>query len=255
MSFPLKELSLACPAYNEADGIANIVEDWLRYLRNCEGLEDIEIVVCNDGSKDDTGAILDRLARDNKEVRPVHHAVNQGAGAALTTAINGTTKAWVLLIDADGQFPIENVTRLAEALVREQADAAVGVRLGKQDTLFARFGSWSSAALANLTHGSKLRDFNCALKLVSGPLLRAIHLEAAGLNYSTELTSRLVEWRAKLVEVEILHQKRTHGKSSMRALRGAYHRFMFVLYLGLRQWLLRLKVLRRPSLPPAPSGA
>ena len=246
MTFPFAELSLACPAYNEADGIEKIVEGWLTYLRALPGLERFEIIVCNDGSRDATGSILDKLAAANPEVRPVHHKVNQGAGAALATAIAGTRLQWVALIDADGQFPVDNIVSLAQAIAASKGLAAIGVRLGKKDTLFARFGTWSSAGLCNLFHGTHLRDFNSAFKLVAGDVLRSLRLEAKGLNYSTEISSKLLEKRVEMAEVDIRHLPRAHGTSSLRAVRDAVHRFLFVIYIGVRQWLLRLKILHVP---------
>ena len=120
-----------------------------------------------------------------------------------------------------------------------------GVRQ-KKDTAFARFGTWSSGALCNLFHATHYRDFNSAFKLVAGPLMRGVTLEAKGLNYSTEVTSRLLERRAEMVEVEIEHRPRIAGTSSMRLVRGSIHRFMFVFYIGVRQLLLRMRILQRP---------
>ena len=236
-------LSIAAPAFNEGEGITAIVTDWLDHLRQCPEVGRFEIVVCNDGSRDETGVLLDRMARETGEIRPVHLAQNRGAAAALSTAIRHTRGDWVLLIDSDGQFPIANLDILTKALEPTAAPGAIGVRPAKQDSAFARFGSWSSGALCNWFHGSHYRDFNSALKLVQGPLLRSLHLEARGLNYSTEVTSKLLERGVGLVEAEIVHLPREQGNSSLKALRGALDRFLFVGYIGLRQLLFRLRIL------------
>jgi glycosyltransferase involved in cell wall biosynthesis len=239
------KLSVAAPAYNEAEGIAAVVADWHDFLSS-QGLADFEIVICNDGSKDDTGAILDRLAKSYPQLRPLHFGVNQGAAAALNAAIAATTGNWVLLIDSDGQFPIQNLPDMIEALRRSGGMAAIGIRR-KKDAAFARFGSWASGLLCNLAHGTRLADFNSAFKLVSGPVLRGLGLEAKGMNYSTEVTSRLLECGIVPVEVTIEHRPRTAGVSSMKLMRGARDRFLFVLYIMLRQALLGLGILTRPK--------
>ena len=238
-------LSLAAPAYNEAGGIAGVVQAWLDYLRTSAEVERFEIVVCNDGSGDGTGAVLDELAGRNPEIVAVHHAQNRGAAAALSTAIDHTRGDWVLLIDSDGQFPIGNLPAMIEAVSQPGVEAAIGVRRAKHDGLFARFGSGASGAVCNWIYGTSYRDFNSAFKLVSGPLLRSLRLEAKGLNYSTEVTSRLAEHDVRLAEVEIEHAARRHGTSKMRLARGARDRLLFVLYLGLRHLLLRKQVLRK----------
>src|ERR1700682_3788708 len=97
-------ISIAAPAYNEGENIFPLVEQWVRYLQARFKPEDYEIIVCNDGSKDNTGELLCELARQYPSVKPCNHSTNQGAAAALTTAIKNTTKSWVLLLDSDGQY-------------------------------------------------------------------------------------------------------------------------------------------------------
>lgn len=83
----------------------------------------------------------------------------------------------MLLLDSDGQFPIENLPRLIAAVEAAQAEGAIGVR-SKKDSLFSQFGTWSSGLLCNSFHMSSYRDFNSAFKLVYGPRLRSLNLEA-----------------------------------------------------------------------------
>ena len=244
LSGPVR-LSLAAPAYNEAEGIAAVVTEWHGFLAG-QDLADFEIVICNDGSKDDTGAILDRLASSMPRLKPLHFAANQGAAAALNAAIAATRGDWVLLLDSDGQFPIQNLPAMLASLRQCDGLAATGIRR-KKDVAFARFGSWASGVLCNMAHGSRLQDFNSAFKLVSGPVLRGLGLEAKGMNYSTEVTSRLLECGIVPVEVGIEHRPRTTGASSMKMMRGARDRFLFVLYVILRQALLRRGILVRPK--------
>jgi glycosyltransferase involved in cell wall biosynthesis len=241
---PVRAISIAAPAYNEAEGIIEVVEGWLTYLSNLKELTDFEIVVCNDGSGDKTGRLLDQLASTNPHLKPVHHVTNRGAAAALATAIQQTIYPWVLLTDSDGQYGIETTKLLIEAVERSASCAAVGVRVKKHDSVFARVGSWGSGMLCNKFHSTAYRDFNCALKLVDGGLLRSINLEARGLNYSSEITSKLIECGITLVEVEVEHKPRTSGRSSAQSLRAAWHRLLFVTYIGLRQLLLKQNVIQ-----------
>jgi glycosyltransferase involved in cell wall biosynthesis len=241
----LDTISIAAPAYNEAENIHGLVEEWVRFLEVHFKQEDFEIVVCNDGSKDKTGALLDELAREYPSVKPCHHPVNQGAAAALTTAISRTTKQWVLLLDSDGQYPIDNLELFVRELERAPAPAFIGYRPKKADSPFARFGSWASGWCCNWCHGTWYRDFNCALKLVEGPLLRGLNLEAKGLNYSTEISSKILERGVAMKEVSVTHRSRAKGRSSRTLLRGSLHRLLFVTYIALRQLLLKLGLLQR----------
>jgi len=245
LSLPIR-LSVAAPAYNEAAGLEAVIAEWHSFLAAQTSVAEFEIVICNDGSKDATGDILDRLTLSYPQLRPLHFAKNQGAAAALNTAIAATKGDWILLMDSDGQFAVENLPDMLAALGRSSGQAAIGIRK-KKDAAFAQFGSWASGLVCNLVHGSRLKDFNSAFKLVWGPTLRGLGLEAKGMNYSTEVTSRLLERGIVPVEVEIAHRPRTTGTSSMKLVRGAAHRFLFVLYIALRQLLLRLNILVRPK--------
>jgi glycosyltransferase involved in cell wall biosynthesis len=240
----VRTLSIAAPAYNEAEGIAPIVEEWVDYLSGCSTLTDFEVVICNDGSKDQTATILDQLAAKHPPFKPVHHLKNQGAAAALNTAIKHTSFDWVLLLDSDGQYAISDLPRFIDAVEKSGERAAIGVRTTKHDSLFAKFGSWSSGWFCNVLHGTAYRDFNCAFKLVQGDLLRGLTLEAKGLNYAGEISSKLIERGVKMAEIEVVHHPRVKGRSSAQSLKAACHRILFVAYLGFRQFLLRQQVLQ-----------
>ena len=86
-------LSLAAPAFNEADGIEAVIRDWHAFLSGRAGIAEFEIVVCNDGSRDSTGAILDRLTLGMPQLRVLHFPQNQGAAAALNVGSGSPRKA------------------------------------------------------------------------------------------------------------------------------------------------------------------
>jgi len=238
-------LSVAAPAYNEEASIARTIESWFNFLRKTSVISEFEIVICNDGSRDQTGALLQTIAGQNRELRVVEFIRNQGAAAALTAAIKATRFEWVMLIDSDGQFPIENILLLIGGLRHPDTRAVIGTRQ-KNDSWFTRFGTWSSSTVCNFIYGTRIRDFNSACKLVYGPLLRSLNLEAKGMNYSTEVTARLLECHVVIAEVRIEHRPRTAGTSNMRAFRGTIDRLLFVCYLAFRNLLLWLGVLRQP---------
>ena len=168
-------LSVAAPAFNESEGIAVVIEHWHTFLTKQPDIKQFEIIVCNDGSTDNTGEVLNELARQYPEIRPLHFHQNQGAAAALSATITHTQFEWVLLMDSDDQFPIENWSTLMACQRSSQATAVLGIR-HKADHILARLGSWLSGFMCNLAHGTKIKDFNSACKLISGSLLRSFVL-------------------------------------------------------------------------------
>lgn len=245
-ALPLDTVSIAAPAYNEAAGIGSVVEGWVEYLRT-RPLQAWEIVVCNDGSHDDTGALLAALAAKHPEVRVVTHARNQGGGAAMRSAIAATRYRWVMMLDADGQFPLDNLERFERVLRNREARALLGAREHKHDDRFARFGSRASTRVLNLVHGTRFSDFTSACQLVEGDLLRSLPLEARGLNYSLEVVARLVERGVVPVQVSIRHLPRSAGRSSRTLVKSSLERAGFVLYLGVRRALVARRVLSDPA--------
>ncbi len=244
----LNKISIAAPAYNEEHCIVDTITTWHKYLQDDISIGLFEIVICNDGSKDNTGTLLNKLSSEYKKLRVVEHDTNQGAAAALTTAIKHTQYDWILLLDSDGQFPIENLNFFRSAMDSNNALSYIGVRLKKQDSMFARFGSWSSGFICNIFYNTSYKDFNSACKLVKGEVLRSINIEAKGLNYSTDITAKLIEAGYPPIEVEIIHDKRSKGKSSRTLIGDAFKRFLFVMYIVFRRILILLNVLQKPLL-------
>lgn len=237
-------LSIAAPAYNEADCLLEVVNSWTNYLDQNSIIGDYEIIICNDGSTDDTGLILNNLAKNNPKIKVIHFINNVGAAAALKSAIKNTQMELVFLLDSDGQFPISNFKAMLNKMVKSKCEAVIGIRK-KKATIKERFGSYSSGLVANLVFKSKLNDFNSACKLVTGDVLRGLSLEAIGMNYSTEITARLLENKVSINEINIVHKQRLGGNSKMNFVKGGRDRLLFLLYLWFRSSLIKRKIIMR----------
>ncbi|MEO3811573.1 glycosyltransferase family 2 protein [Sphaerisporangium sp. B11E5] len=246
------DISVAAPAYNEAETIAAVVTEWRDYLERHPAVGAWEIVVCDDGSKDATGAILAALRADCPELVVVSFDRNRGAGAAIAAAIARTRLDWVVLLDSDGQFPIANLDAFIPRIQAGEALAFSGARIRKADGLPYRWGSAASGAVSNALLRTRYRDFNSIFKVVSGPLFRALPLESGGMNCSTEITARVAELGHTWMELPIEHRQRGGGRRGWRFWKGARDRALFVGYVGYRNWLLRRGVLRAPGPPGAP---
>lgn len=241
------DVSVAAPAYNEAENIAEAVLEWRDYLETNPAVGSWEIVVCDDGSSDATGKILAELKSGCPELVVVTFERNRGAGAAIAAAIAATRLDWVVLLDSDGQFPIANLDRIIPRVQAGEGIAFSGARVRKADGLPYRFGSAASGKVSNLLHGTRYRDFNSIFKMVRGPLFRSLPLESGGMNCSTEITARVAELGHRWIEVPIEHRERGGGRRGWRFWRGARDRALYVGYLGYRHWLLRRGVLRAPD--------
>ena len=120
------DLSVVAPCYNEARNLNELV---LR-LERVFGKKQIrgEIVLVNDGSRDETGRIMDELAASHEAVAAVHHPENRGIAEAWTTGVGRSRGEYVCLIDADLQYLPEDVWRLYREIQLTHADLIQGHR-------------------------------------------------------------------------------------------------------------------------------
>src|SRR5262249_8999068 len=102
------------PAYNDENTIEGIVRTATQELSKVT--DDFEILIINDGSRDGTGAIADRLASELPFVRAIHHPRNLGYGAALITGFKNATKDLIFYTDGDGQYDVREIHNLLAQL-------------------------------------------------------------------------------------------------------------------------------------------
>ena len=146
----------------------------MSYLETLHEINCYEIVICNDGSADKTKDILDDIALGNNKIKVISLPKNQGAAAALSKAIEHTIYNWILLIDSDGQFPIQNLNYFLNDLDKssEINIGFKGSRKVKKDSFIMRFGSKWSGKLLNIVYHTKYQDFNSAFMFVKASVLK-----------------------------------------------------------------------------------
>jgi glycosyltransferase involved in cell wall biosynthesis len=120
----MPELSVVMPVYNEASVIEGVVAELKRDI--CDHFGGAEIVMVNDGSTDDTAAILDRLAAEDSRIKVHHAAQNRGHGPTLRQAFDESTGEWILQIDSDVQQVPAEFWQLWER--RDDGDLVMGMR-------------------------------------------------------------------------------------------------------------------------------
>lgn len=235
------KLSVAAPCYNEAEGIETVVAEWESVLATMA--EPSEIVLCNDGSTDDTRAVLDRLAQRLPRLRVVHNDRNGGYGHALSCAIAATRGEYVATIDSDGQFDVADALRLMALVEGERLDGATGWRMGKKDSVFRVLADRCMNLIVRVLFGTRLRDTNCAIKVVKGDLLRSMRIEARGYPTPTEICMRLEARGARLGELGVTHRERLAGFSKLHPWRTAWSFLRFLVYLRTKLKLQRAGII------------
>ena len=226
-------LSFFFPAHNEAENIEGLVAEALETLSDFA--ERFEIIAVNDGSRDGTAEIADRLAAEHPDVvRVVHHSVNQGYGAALRSGFGAARHPLVAFTDGDRQFKVVDVGRLLRRLEGpDTPDAVLGYRLKRADPFVRRAYARVYRLCLRIFFGLPFRDPDGAFKLFRREALAGIRLESGGAFLSAELLIKLRTRGRRLAEVGVPHYPRTAGQQS-----GANPR---VIFRAVRDfWRLRL---------------
>jgi dolichol-phosphate mannosyltransferase len=167
-----ESLIIVMPAYNEQDCIKKVITEWVDYIRSIN--VNFTFLIINDGSRDDTGILLDSIATEIPELSIVHQE-NSGHGKSL---INGYVKAtetehdWVLQIDSDDQFLPEDFALLWEK--RNLSQFILGRRKDRKDTLHRHVITFILKMLLLLIFQTYLRDSNVPFRLINKNYLKKL---------------------------------------------------------------------------------
>jgi len=226
-------LSVFLPSHNEEANVERVVRGYLAALPRFA--DDYEVIVVDDGSRDRTGEIADRLAGEDTHVRVVHHPVNRGYGGAVTSGIRAARMPYVLLSDGDGQFNPDEVGKLTPFV--PEYDVVAGRRAHRADHLIRKLNGKAWTLLVRMVLGIGISDIDCGFKLFKREYLDRIELHARGAMISTELMARLAGAGARVREVEVTHLPRLAGEQSGANLKVVMRAFkeLFQLYGELRR--------------------
>jgi len=204
-------VSVLVPVFQEEATIVELLERLLRCEVERAGFER-EILVCDDGSTDGTGAALAAMAAQHAEIRVFGHASNRGKGAALRTLLEHASGDAVLVQDADLEYEVDDCLPMLERF-RQGADAVYGSR-------FIR--AWRPTGMrlpnlvanrvltfvANALYGLEITDEATCLKLVRTSLLRQMQLECQGFEFCPEVTAKLGLMGVRIAEVPVRYRAR-----------------------------------------------
>lgn len=236
------ELSVVAPVYNEAEGIEEVVQYWVKVLE--ENAASAEIVLANDGSTDRTLEILQNLSQKIPYLKVASYNPNRGYGYALKTAIQASQGRWIITLDSDGQFDLADFPSLIKLQKENQLDFITGYRMKKKDNPFRVVADRSLNLIVRTMFSVSLKDTNCAMKLIRGDLARSLNIEAKGYPTPTEITIKLITLGAKTGEIGVHHSERLQGQSKLKFFRTSISFFRFLFYLRKKVHLYKAGILQ-----------
>ena len=225
-------LSVVVPCFNEEANIAMVVTQAAEVGRRVAS--ELEIVVVDDGSIDGTGWVLGGLREAVPELRIVTHGQNQGYGAAVRSGLARAGMDYVFLTDGDGQFDMSDLPAAIRLLGKH--DLVAGYRTNRQDGWWRQLWGRAWTGLVNQVFGLRIRDANCAFKLVPQSLLRGSDLRSDGALISAELLLEARRADLSVGECAVTHYPRRHGRQSGASPRVILTAFIELLGCLPRRW-------------------
>ena len=230
---PVVRSVTACfPCYNDAPTIGAMVHDVRAALAPL--VDDLEIVVVDDGSSDGAPEVLKLLAEDVPELVVVLHERNRGYGGALISAFTTATKDWIFYTDGDAQYDATEAADLVRA-VGPTTDIVQGYKRGRGDPWYRKVIGRVYHHVVRLAFGLHVRDTDCDFRLFRRELIERTPLQSETGVICVEMMRRFERSGAQFLEVPVHHYDRPHGRSQFFRLP---HIARAALQLGRLWWRL-----------------
>ena len=203
------EISVVVPLLNEAESLPELSE-WIDRVMKEHALN-YELIYIDDGSRDESWAVINQLGENNPSVKGIKFRRNYGKAAALNCGFAASKGKVVITMDADLQDNPDEIPELRRMIVEEGYDLVSGWKKKRHDpvskTIPTRFFNWTTRRMSRI----KLHDFNCGLKAYSSYVVKSIEVFGEMHRYIPVIA----KWAGftKIGEKVVQHQKRKYGKT------------------------------------------
>jgi len=219
---PKPSISAFFPCYNDANTIGDLVKQADRVLG--ELTDDYEIIVVNDGSRDESASVLAALAKQVPRLRVVHHLINRGYGAALRSGFEHATKDLVFYTDGDGQYDVNEISILV-MLLTDDTHFVNGMKMTRQDPPHRVFIGNLHRFITRWSFWLPINDVDCDFRLIRRSILDKIRLSSSSGSICVELVKQAQRAGAQFREVSIHHYARRSGVSEFFTPKRILHTY------------------------------
>jgi glycosyltransferase involved in cell wall biosynthesis len=204
------DISIIIPLYNEEESIPHLIE-WIERVVSGHGYS-CEIIMVNDGSNDSSWAVIEDLAKENRNIRGISFRRNYGKSAALHCGFQAAQGDVVITMDADLQDSPDEIPELYRMIKEENYDLVSGWKKKRYDNTFTKnIPSKIYNATARKISGVKLHDMNCGLKAYRKDVVKAIEVYGEMHRYIPVIA----KWAGfhNIGEKIVEHRARQYGKT------------------------------------------
>lgn len=201
------DISIVIPLFNEEESLTELTA-WIH--RVCKPMQvAYEIIFVDDGSRDNSWAVINSLAATNPEIKAIKFRRNYGKSAALNEGFQAASGRCVITMDADLQDSPDEIPGLYKMIIEDKFDVVSGWKKKRYDpitkTIPTKLYNWATRKIS----GIKLHDFNCGLKAYRLDVVKSIEVYGEMHRYIPVIA----KWAGfiKIGEKVVVHQKRKYG--------------------------------------------
>ena len=227
----ISSVSAMFPCYNDANTIGGLIDDVHEVLVPL--VAEVEVIVVNDGSSDNSRQVLDELAVSREWLRVIHHDVNRGYGGALISGFAAARYDWIFYTDGDAQYDAREAA-LMVPLATDDVDVVQGFKIGRGDALHRKIIGRCYHHVVKRLFGLSGRDTDCDFRLFRRQLIVDRPLTSSSGVICVEMMRSFHESDARFVETGVHHYFRPSGKSQFFRLPAIAHSARQLLQLWWR---------------------
>lgn len=216
----VRSVSAIFPCYNDEQTIGGLVDDVHAALSPL--VDEVEVIVVDDGSPDGAGKLLDEMAKDRPWLRPIHHERNGGYGAALISGFSAARNDWIFYTDGDAQYDAREAASLVP-LATADVDVVQGYKIGRGDSWYRKVIGRTYHHVVKLLFRLHVRDTDCDFRLFRRELFTEQPLTSTSGVICVEMMRTFERAGARFVETPVHHYFRPSGKSQFFRLPAIAH--------------------------------
>lgn len=206
----MNSLSIFFPCFNDEETIQELVLEAEKFAR--AWTRDYEILVVDDGSRDQSRKILKGLEEKISHLRLIFHEKNIGYGGALCSGFENASKEWVFYTDGDGQYDLADLPLFLKSIT-PGVDMITGYKLKRADAWYRVLGSKVYNALVRFAFGLRCRDINGDFRLIRRRIFDRIRLKTSSGAVGVELFIKAERLGCRIIECPVRHRPRRYGRS------------------------------------------
>ena len=232
----LSSVSAFFPCFDDSNTIPDLVRKVEASLKRIT--DDYEIIVVDDGSRDNSRDIVRGMMSQVPGLRLVEHERNRGYGGALRSGFDSAIKDYVFYTDGDGQYDPSEIEVLAKYM-RPGVDVVNGFKISRQDPWYRHVVGGAYQLSTRVLFGLPIRDVDCDFRLLRRSVFGRIQLESTNGAICIELVRKLKDSGCRMVEVPVHHYARAYGSSQFFKPKRIARALA-----GMARWYFRLVILR-----------